>query len=405
MPNEERLALQGEIDRQKDEITKLKTQIDEGNDSLPDPSESQRLASLQEQLQDAVAESVEMQTELEETKRRLAMIEAEDTASNGQQSPEFQKVLSDAKNAEEQGQLRIAELTQALRESEGLRKEMESLLPQIQGAPAPQPVPAPAPNIAADPRFIEIQKEMLLLQQDLLAARGLKDPDSGSLEAELASTQADNAKLNEEFKIVMEDFGRIKEQLSILEDENQRLQTEGLSEARTKAEQDLIALQTKIGNLSSENSNLRVQLGERENRISGLRDELARAQVKIPGVAPDNAALRAQIIRLEGIAQSSQDSESRAKMDHQRAQADLQAANQRIASLESSLRQAEALARSVPSRMPSLVAPPPAPVSPSTATLSNAQIAELNNLRDQNLRLQNQLKGMSQSSPLRERAD
>ena len=177
---------------------------------------------------------------------------------------------------------------------------MESLLPQIQVAPAPQPAPAPPLNIAADPRFIEIQKEMLLLQQDLLAARGLKDPESGSLQAELASTQADNAKLNEEFKNAMEDFGRIKEQLSILEDENQRLQTEGLSEARTKAEQDLLALQTKIGDLSSENSNLRVQLGERENRISGLRDELARAQVKIPGVAPDNAALRAQIIRLEG---------------------------------------------------------------------------------------------------------
>ena len=400
LPNEERLALQGEIDRQKDEINKLKTQIDEGSDSLPDPVEGQRLASLQAQLQDAVAESVEMQTELEETKRRLAMIEAEDSASRGPQSPEFQKVLSDAKNAEEQGQIRIAELTQALRESEGLRKEMESLLPQIQVAPAPQPAPAPPLNIAADPRFIEIQKEMLLLQQDLLAARGLKDPESGSLQAELASTQADNAKLNEEFKNAMEDFGRIKEQLSILEDENQRLQTEGLSEARTKAEQDLLALQTKIGDLSSENSNLRVQLGERENRISGLRDELARAQVKIPGVAPDNAALRAQIIRLEGIAQASQDGEGRAKMDYQRAQSDLQAANQRIASLESSLRQAESMARNVPSRMPSLVAPPPVPVSPSAATLSNAQIAELNNLRDQNLRLQNQLKGMSQSSPL-----
>ena len=402
LPNEERLALQGEIDRQKDEINKLKTQIDGGSDVLPDPAESQRLASLQAQLQDAVAESVEMQTELEETKRRLAMIEAEDTASRGQQSPEFQKVLSDAKNAEEQGQLRIAELTQALRESEGLRKEMESLLPQIQVAPAPQPAPAPVPppNIAADPRFIEIQKEMLLLQQDLLAARGFKDPEAGSLQAELAATQADNAKLNEEFKNAMEDFGRIKEQLSILEDENQRLQTDGLSEARTRAEQDLLALQTKIGDLSSENSNLRVQLGERENRISGLRDELARAQVKIPGVAPDNAALRAQIIRLEGIAQASQDGEGRAKMDYQRAQSDLQAANQRIASLESSLRQAESMARNVPSRMPSLVAPPPVPVSPSTATLSNAQIAELNNLRDQNLRLQNQLKGMSQSSPL-----
>ncbi len=402
LSNEERLALQGEIDRQKEEINKLKTQIDGGSDVLPVPAESQRLASLQAQLQDAVAESVEMQTELEETKRRLAMIEAEDTASRSQQSPEFQKVLSDAKNAEEQGQLRIAELTQALRESEGLRKEMESLLPQIQVAPAPQPAPAPAPppNIAADPRFIEIQKEMLLLQKDLLAARGLKDPEAESLQAELAATQADNAKLNEEFKNAMEDFGRIKEQLSILEDENQRLQTDGLSEARTRAEQDLLALQTKIGDLSSENSNLRVQLGERENRISGLRDELARAQVKIPGVAPDNAALRAQIIRLEGIAQASQDGESRAKMDYQRAQSDLQAANQRIASLESSLRQAESMARNLPSRMPSLVAPPPVPVSPSAATLSNAQIAELNNLRDQNLRLQNQLKGMSQSSPL-----
>jgi len=397
LPNDERLVLQGEIDFLKGEIGQLKNQLDDNNESIADPAESQRLASLQEQLQDAVAESVEMQTELEETKRRLAVIETEDAASSGQQSPELQKVISDAKNAEEQGQLRIAELTQALRESEGLRKEMEGLLPQIQVAPEPQA--APAPNIAADPRFIEIQKEMLLLQQDLLAARGMKDPEAGTLHAELASTQADNAKLNEEFKNAMEDFGRIKEQLAILEDENQRLQSEGLSEARTKAEQDLVALQTKIGGLSSENSNLRVQVGERENRISGLRDELARAQVKIPGVMPDNAALRAQIIRLEGMAQSSQDGEGRAKMNYQRSQADLQAANQRITSLEASLRQAESMARNLPSRMPSLLTPPVS-VPPSVPTLSNAQVAELSNLREQNLRLQNQLKGMNLSSPV-----
>ena len=59
-----------QIDRQKEEINKLKTQIDEGSDSLR-PSRRPRLASLQAQLQDAVAESVEMQTELEETKRGL----------------------------------------------------------------------------------------------------------------------------------------------------------------------------------------------------------------------------------------------------------------------------------------------------------------------------------------------
>jgi DNA repair exonuclease SbcCD ATPase subunit len=396
LSNDERLVLQGEIDLLKGEIDQLKKPVDVTKDSPPDSGKSEKFALLQEQLQNAVAESVEMETELEETKRRLVLIEAEAEGSPGQSSPELQKVISDAKNAEKQGQLRIAELTQALRESEGLRGEMEGLLPQIKIAS-----PQPAPNIAADPRFVEIQKEMLLLQQDLLAARGMKDPEAGSLEAQLASTQADNAKLNEEFKNAMDDFGRIKEQLAILEDENQRLQNEGLGEARTKAEQDLAALQTKIGGLSSENSNLRVQLGERENRISGLRDELARAQVKIPGVMPDNAALRAQIIRLEGMTQSSQDGEGRAKMDYQRSQTDLQAANQRIASLEASLRQAESMARNLPSRMPSFVTPPPASVSPSTSSaLSNAQIAELSSLREQNLRLQNQLQGMNSSSPV-----
>ena len=401
-PNEDRVAMQGEIDVLQGEIAQLKNELADKNDSPDVPVASELEATLREQLQNAVAESVEMETELEETKRELAVAKAQDTASNQPRSPQLDRVISDAKNAEKQGQLRIDELTQALRESEGLRKEMEGLLPQLTIAPPPQPapVPSPAPNIAADPRFIEIQKEMLLLQQDLLAARGMKDPEAGSLQAELASTQSDNAKLNDEFKNAMEDFGRIKEQLSILEDENQRLQNEGLSEARTKAEQDLTALQTKIGGLSSENSNLRVQLGERENRISALRDELARAQVRIPGVAPDNAALRAQIIRLEGIAQASQDGEGRAKMDNQRSQSELQAANQRIASLEASLRQAESMARNVPSRMPSFVTPPPTPISPSTPTLSNAQVAELNNLREQNLRLQNQLKGMSASSPL-----
>ncbi|MEC9123157.1 MAG: hypothetical protein VX969_03350, partial [Verrucomicrobiota bacterium] len=155
-------------------------------------------------------------------------------------SVEMQKVIADAKNAEKEGQQRIGELTQALRESESLRKEMEGLLVEGEQAP-PQPAPSP-PNIAADPRFIEIQKEMLLLQQDLLAARNLEDPKTSDAQAELAATQADNARLNEEFKSALEDFGNMKEKLALLEDENQRLQTEGITNARTKAEQDLSIL-------------------------------------------------------------------------------------------------------------------------------------------------------------------
>jgi chromosome segregation ATPase len=394
MPETERIALQGEIDQ-------LKKLLAEAKDSIPNQTGSENFSSLQTQLQDAVAESVEMQTELEETKRRLAAIEAEDIASSGQQSPELQKVIANAKNAEQQGQLRVAELTQALRESESLRKEMEGLLVAGEQAPS-QPA---APNIAADPRFIEIQKEMLFLQQDLLAARNLEDPQAGNLQAELASAQADNLRLNEEFKNALEDFGRIKEKLALLEDENQRLQTEGISNARTKAERDLSSLQAKIGGLSSENSNLRVQLGERENRIAGLRDELARAQVAIPGIMPDNAALRAQIIRLEGMAQTARDGEGRAQIDVSRTKADLQAANQKIVALETSLRQAESMARNLPQRMPSLVAPIQPSYPPSApSSLSNVQIVELNRLKEQNQRLQAQLQSMS-SIPGRDQID
>jgi predicted RNase H-like nuclease (RuvC/YqgF family) len=271
---------------------------------------------------------------------------------------------------------------------------MEGLLVEGEQA-SPQPAPSP-PNIAADPRFIEIQKEMLLLQQDLLAARNLEDPKTNDAQAELASTQADNARLNEEFKSALEDFGNMKEKLALLEDENQRLQTEGISNARTKAEQDLSILQAKIGGLSSENSNLRVQLGERENRIAGLRDELARAQVAIPGVMPDNAALRAQIIRLEGMAQTAKDGEGRSQMDANRAKADLQSANQKIVSLETSLRQAESMARNLPSRVTSLIAPIQPSLPPAAApSLSNVQVAELNRLKEQNQRLQAQLQSVS----------
>ena len=387
LPDAEKIAMQAEIDN-------MKKLLEEMKNSIPVEGAAENAALAEKKWQDAVAEIVELETELQETKTKLAETEAKELASSSTPSVEMQKVIADAKNAEKESQQRIGELTQALRESESLRKEMEGLLVEGEQAP-PQPAPSP-PNIAADPRFIEIQKEMLLLQQDLLAARNLEDPKTGDAQAELASTQADNARLNEEFKSALEDFGNMKEKLALLEDENQRLQTEGISNARTKAEQDLSILQAKIGGLSSENSNLRVQLGERENRIAGLRDELARAQVAIPGVMPDNAALRAQIIRLEGMAQTAKDGEGRSQMDANRAKADLQSANQKVVSLETSLRQAESMARNLPSRVPSLIAPIQPSLPPAAApSLSNVQVAELNRLKEQNQRLQAQLQSVS----------
>ncbi|MEC9123158.1 MAG: hypothetical protein VX969_03355, partial [Verrucomicrobiota bacterium] len=110
---------------------------------------------------------------------------------------------------------------------------------------------------------------------------------------------------------------------------------------------------------------------------------------------PDNAALRAQIIRLEGMAQTAKDGEGRAQMEANRAKADLQSANQKIVSLETSLRQAESMARNLPSRAPSLIAPIQPSLPPPAPSLSNVQVAELNRLKEQNQRLQAQLQSVS----------
>ena len=171
---------------------------------------------LQSQLQEAVSYSFEVQTELEETKARLAEIESQQL---GFQNPELEKLLSQAKSNEEEAQNRIGDLTNALQNSENLRKEMENLLSEMEMPSTEKQV-----DFANDPKFIELQKELVDLQQDLVAARGMEDPDLKALQLELEASQNDSMRLNEEFKDAMENFGNIKDQLSRLEEENIRLQ-------------------------------------------------------------------------------------------------------------------------------------------------------------------------------------
>ena len=52
---------------------------------------------------------------------------------------------------------------------------------------------------------------MVLLQQDLLNARDLKDPRVIELENALTASREDGIRLNEEFKNAMQDFARMKE--------------------------------------------------------------------------------------------------------------------------------------------------------------------------------------------------
>ena len=65
---------------------------------------------------------------------------------------------------------------------------------------------AAVPNFASDARFIELQKELLLLQKDLLAARGIEEPRFQELQSELEASQNDSLRLNDEFKSVFAEF-------------------------------------------------------------------------------------------------------------------------------------------------------------------------------------------------------
>ena len=81
---------------------------------------TKNINKLQTQLQDAVSCSFEVQTELEETKARLAELESQ---QNILQTPELEKLLGDAKNNEEEAQKRISDLTNALKKFETLEKK------------------------------------------------------------------------------------------------------------------------------------------------------------------------------------------------------------------------------------------------------------------------------------------
>ena len=378
------LALQSEIDELRKMLQQAKQDIQK------DSTEQSTAETLQAQLRDAVAESLEMEAELEQTKIRLAQLESEH--GGGVKDEQLQELMDKAKTAEANAFARINELSSALRNSENLRKEMEQLLGEMENVPS-QPA-----DIASNPTFIELQRELAMLQKDLMIARDLSDPRVIELEQALSASREDGQRLNEEFKRAMEDFARIKNQVAGLEEENNRLRNVTLSQARNESDQNLAMLTNELNDLEREKNALIMELNIRDKRMEDLRDQLVRSQTAQPGMSPDESALQAQVIRLQGITQNAQDGAARSKEVADGLRNELAMAGKRISDLEESLRQAQSNARGLPSRMPD----PSATSSPSI--LSVTQQAELESLRQQNVRLQDQLKAIS-SSPVRNDLD
>jgi chromosome segregation ATPase len=354
---EEIAGLQMEIDSLRAELVQAK------GETFSDSPEGAEIAQIQDELRNAVAQSFELQMELEQTQARMK--EMEDMLSK-QPEGSLDEYMAKANQAEQEAQQRIDELTNALRNSEQLRSETEDLLTEME-----RNAKAGGQDISKDPRFLALQQEMVGLQNDLIAAQQMQDPRVIQLEGALEASRNDALKLNEEFKGVMADFTKLKDELTSLEAENRRIREISINQAREASNQSGMVMQTEINNLSRENANLMAQLAEKDRRINGLRDDLAGSARN-----PTENELRSQLVQLQIQNQSLSKGEGQAKRDNQQLRQDLDVARENLRSAESRMREMERNSQS--------------PLNRTSA----AQLAELEDLKVQNRSLQSQLQAM-----------
>ena len=287
------------------------------------------LALMKEKLQQAVADSFELQTELEETKNRLAEVAGAQT-NNPLLRQQFENLLSQSQTNEQKAIAEIESLTQALKNSESLRKELESLIDEF------QEVGDDSMDLANDPKIIKLQQEMLFLQEGLKQARNYDDPKVIELEEQLEFQTKENESLNDEFKNAMKDFVRLKNQVEMFEMENERLKNEAIADIKSGAEKELIGLRNEVAGLKDQNSFLKLDLQGRDRRLSDMRDQLIRSQNNANFSSPqanDSAELRGKIIRLEGDLQASRDSQLNQQRIADRLNQELAQSRDRIATL------------------------------------------------------------------------
>lgn len=358
-----------------EEINKLKEELKAAKEEFSDTSSrSPEMAQIREELRQAVAESLELQMELEQTKERLKR--SEELASMDPSRESIDAITRKANEAQIKAQARIDELTDALKNSELLRTETEDLVTALEQR-ANQ-----VNEISDDPRFIELQQEMLALQSDLLSIQQMADPRVRELEEKLKNSRDEGTRLNVELQGVMNEFSNLKSSLDGLEDENRRLRDVSLENARNQASEAGEGMQKQINNMSRENANLANQIREKDARIRGLRDEITMLSSK-----DNDSVARNQMLQMQLQLQAAEDASSQAKMETQRIREELEFANRNLASLQSRVREFEASS--------------PTPQS----ALSTAQIIELEDLKSQNDLLKDQLASMSSQPVQRDLED
>ena len=159
------------IQELKDELGTLQNDLALAQSSVSPPKPSESKDDLQVDLEEAVAETLMLQAELEETKKRLAAFELSQNP-NSEAIAEYLAIIEKAQKNENQAIEQIDNLTEALKNSEELRKELEGLLDDLENVEGEQ-----QPDLANSPKVLELQQELLLLQEGLRAARSFEDPE------------------------------------------------------------------------------------------------------------------------------------------------------------------------------------------------------------------------------------
>ena len=346
-----------EINTLKEELESAKLEYNQRSSKSPD------IASLQEELKTAIADSFELQMQLELTQSRLKKME--EVSSLNPTTKSIAEISRQADEAQSMAQARIDELTNALRNSESLRAETEDLVTALEQKATR------GNDISQDPRFIELQQEMLALQNDLISLQEMGDPRVKELEEQLNNSRNQSARINGELQDFMNQFANLKGSLDGLEDENRKLREISLTNARNEANEAGDQMQREILKLSRENANLSNQISEKDARIDGLRDELA----QLPKTNQDQSS-RNQILQLKMQLESAEDASSQAKMEAQRIRAELDFANRSLSNLQSRIRDFENSTTQEPRVNP-------------------LQLSELEDLKSQNAMLKDQIAQMS----------
>ena len=346
------------------EINALREELEKAKESTVSSSRSPEMEALQDELRQAVAESFELQMELEQTQARIKQME--EVASLDPSLETIDEISRKANEAQENAQARIDELSNALRNSELLRSETEDLVTALERKASQ------SSDISNDPRFIDLQQEMLALQNDLISIQEMADPRVKELEDKLQNSRDEGARLNDELLGIMNEFSSLENNLDTLESENRRLRDVSLTNARMQADEAGESMQNQINGLTRENTNLTSQINEKDSRIQGLRDEMSKLAAKKP-----DGFSRNQILQLQVQLQEAEDANSQAKLETQRVREELAFANRSLASLQSRMRDFEngGIQRN--------------------SQIDSSQLAEIEELRSQNNLLKEQLASTS----------